>query len=120
MPDISIRVFDSRVNLNHKAGMQCPKCQKPQDLCVCELVKPLQTRLHVLILQHPQEPDKDLGTARLTHLSLPNSTLKIGLSWPNLKAALGRDSQPYRWAVLYLGSGVQGKAEHTVQNIRSE
>jgi DTW domain-containing protein len=85
----------------------CPRCLKALDLCVCELVRPLETRTHVLILQHPQEPDKDLGSARLAHLALPNSTLRVGLSWPNLKAALGREAQPSRWAVLHLGSGLK-------------
>jgi DTW domain-containing protein YfiP len=65
------------------------------------------TRLHVLMLQHPQEPDKLLGTARLAHLALPNSTLRIGLSWRNLASALGREAVPSRWAVLYLGSGAK-------------
>jgi DTW domain-containing protein YfiP len=90
----------------------CAQCLKLPELCVCETIRPVKTQLHVLILQHPQEPDKDLGSARLAHLSLPNSTLKIGLSWPNLKKALGRDDvQPSRWAVLYLGSGVKGKID---------
>lgn len=87
----------------------CKTCLKEPDLCVCKGIQPHKTRLHVLILQHPQEPDKDLGSARLAHLALPNSTLKIGLSWPNLKAALGREVQSSRWAVLYLGSGVKGQ-----------
>ena len=85
----------------------CEKCDKPQALCVCEKLVALPTKLHILILQHPQEPDKFLGSAKLAHLCLPNSTLKIGLSWPNLKAALGREAQPSRWAVLYLGSGLK-------------
>lgn len=67
----------------------------------------LKTRLHVLILQHPQEPDKELGTARLAHAALENSTLRIGLSWPNLSKALGRPAIHGHWGVLYLG----GKAE---------
>lgn len=75
---------------------------------MCEGLPKLQTQKHVLILQHPQEPDKLLGTARLAHLALPNSTLKIGLSWPNLRSALGREADPSRWAVLYLGSGIKG------------
>jgi DTW domain-containing protein YfiP len=87
--------------------LNCSRCEKSHDLCVCESIRPLKTRLHVLILQHPQEPDKDLGSARLAHLALPNSTLKIGLSWPNLKAALGKEAVPSRWAVLYLGSGAK-------------
>lgn len=88
----------------------CQKCEKPLEpvsLCLCSEIRPLESRHHVLILQHPQEPDKELGSARLAHLALPNSTLKIGLSWPNLKAALGREALPSRWAVLYLGSGVK-------------
>lgn len=90
---------------------RCEKPREPEDLCVCEFIRELPTRLHVLILQHPQEPDKELGTARLAQLSLPNSTLRIGLSWPNLKKALGKPDapgiQPSRWLVLYLGSGIK-------------
>jgi DTW domain-containing protein YfiP len=89
----------------------CERCLKPAGLCVCALIRPLASRHRVLILQHPQEPDKDLGSARLAHLALPNSELRIGLSWPNLKAALGRGASslvlPSRWAALYLGSGIK-------------
>jgi len=69
-----------------------------------------------LVLQHPQEPDKDLGSARLAHLALPNSTLQIGLSWPNLSKALGSSVQPQRWTVLYLGSGIK-KDEKSSQHL---
>ena len=85
----------------------CPKCEKVLALCICEFLRALPTQLHILILQHPQEPDKELGSARLAQLSLPNSTLKIGLSWPNIHKALGREVVASRWAVLYLGSGVK-------------
>jgi DTW domain-containing protein YfiP len=57
-----------------------------------------------LILQHPQEQDRDLGTARLTALHFKDALLKIGLSWPSLSKILGRATDPQRWAVLYLGS----------------
>ena len=58
-----------------------------------------------MILQHPQEQDRALGTARLTALHFKNAVLKIGLSWPSLSKALGRPvADPSRWAVLYLGS----------------
>jgi DTW domain-containing protein YfiP len=58
-----------------------------------------------LILQHPQEQDRALGTARLTALHFKNAVVKIGLSWPSLAKALGRPvGDPSRWAVLYLGS----------------
>lgn len=85
----------------------CNRCQKTLHLCVCKSIKPVRTKLHTLILQHPQEPDKYLGSAQLAHLSLPNSTLKIGLSWRNLSAALGKEVVPSRWIVLHLGSGIK-------------
>ena len=33
-----------------------------------------------------------------------HAVFKIGLSWPSLGKALGREADPKRWAVLYLGS----------------
>ncbi|MEO5969496.1 MAG: DTW domain-containing protein [Bdellovibrionia bacterium] len=87
---------------------KCSKCLKLHSLCICPEILALETDLHVLILQHPQEPDEDLGSARLAHLSLKNSTLKIGLSWANLSKALGREAQPAKWTVLHLGSGIKG------------
>src|SRR5215212_5409721 len=87
------------------APSDCPRCLKPLPLCICESIKPIDSRIAVLILQHPQEQDRALGTARLTALQLKNSVLKIGLSWPSLSKALGRPvDDPRRWAVLYLGS----------------
>lgn len=68
----------------------------------------LNNQLEVLILQHPQEPGHALGSAELAHELLSNSTLKVGLSWRNLTAALGKPGDPSQWAVLYLGSGVKG------------
>ena len=83
----------------------CPDCRKPQPLCICDSITPVDNRIALLILQHPQEQDRALGTARLTALHLKNSVLKIGLSWPSLSKALGHPVQdPSQWAVLYLGS----------------
>jgi DTW domain-containing protein YfiP len=67
-------------------------------------VQPIDNRVAVLILQHPQEQDKELGTAQLVTRLLKNSVLKVGLSWPSLSKALGREADPKRWAVLHLGS----------------
>jgi len=84
---------------------ECPRCQKPWPLCICDTVEPIQNRISLLILQHPQEQDRALGTARLTALHFGDALVKIGLSWPSLAKALGRPvADPSRWAVLYLGS----------------
>ncbi len=86
----------------------CPRCRKPAALCVCADLAasglPLANRIALLILQHPQEQDVDLGTAHLTALHFQDAAVRIGLSWPSLGKALGRSADPKRWAVLYLGS----------------
>jgi DTW domain-containing protein len=61
-------------------------------------------RVFVLILQHPQERREPLATAPATVSTLRRAKLAVGLSWPNLPRALGRNADPRRWAVLYLGS----------------
>jgi DTW domain-containing protein YfiP len=84
---------------------ECPHCQKPMPLCICDSVTPIENRLGLLILQHPQEQDRALGTARLTARHFADATVRVGLSWPSLAKALGRPVEnAARWAVLYLGS----------------
>src|SRR5258708_18114582 len=88
-----------------EATRDCPHCQKPLPLCICDSIAPIESRSSLLILQHPQEQDRALGTARLTALHFKDATLRIGLSWPSLSKALGRPvADPSRWAGLYLGS----------------
>src|SRR5260221_2786652 len=86
------------------AGSDCPRCLKPLPLCICDAVEPIENRIGFLILHHPQEQDRALGTARLRVMHFRDATLKIGLSWPSLTNAVGRPVDPQRWAVLYLGS----------------
>ena len=83
----------------------CEHCQKPLPLCICDSITPIENRISILILQHPQEQDRALGTARLAALHFNDAVVKVGLSWPSLSKALGRPvHDPSRWAVLYLGS----------------
>ena len=86
------------------APAECPHCRKPPNLCVCDGVTPFDNKVALLILQHPQEQDRTLGSARLAALHFTNSLFKVGLSWPSLSKILGRDADPKKWAVLYLGS----------------
>ncbi|HKU95267.1 MAG TPA: tRNA-uridine aminocarboxypropyltransferase [Vineibacter sp.] len=85
----------------------CPGCGKPRALCVCDALARVDNAVEVLVLRHPQEQDKELGTAGLLCRQLARATLRTGLSWPNLAKALGRDADVRRWAVLYLGTARQ-------------
>ena len=82
----------------------CPRCLKPMSLSVCDSITPVANHVSVLILQHPQEQDKILGTARLAAVSLTNATFRVGLSWASLAKALGKPADAKRWAILHLGS----------------
>ncbi len=65
----------------------------------------VDNKIAVLILQHPQEQDRVLGTAKLLVATLANAKLVVGLSWRNLAHELTQpDADPKEWGVLYLGS----------------
>jgi DTW domain-containing protein YfiP len=64
----------------------------------------VDNKVAVLVLQHPQEQDRVLGTAKLLCTTLDNAKLTIGLSWRNLGHALGAPAEAADWGVLYLGS----------------
>ncbi len=74
---------------------------------------PVDNKVAILVLQHPQEQDRVLGTARLLAGSLAHAKVVVGLSWRNLAHALGEPAEPRDWGVLYLGStqtkGQQGR-----------
>jgi DTW domain-containing protein YfiP len=64
----------------------------------------VDNKVFVLILQHPQEQDRVLGTARMLAGALTKARLTVGLSWRNLGHALKEPAEPRNWGVLYLGS----------------
>lgn len=84
----------------------CSHCQKPPALCICAEIPAatLDNRIEVIFLQHPQEQDVELGTARLAAAHFKKAQVKVGLSWANLAKLVGRTVDPKRWGVLYLGS----------------
>lgn len=71
----------------------------------------VDNRIAVLILQHPQEQDRVLGTAKLLCATLAHARLTVGLSWRNLGHALSEPADAKEWGVLYLGSAQAAKAK---------
>jgi DTW domain-containing protein YfiP len=79
--------------------------ESPTVTRVRELITPMQIRTRVVVLQHPQERDRDLGTVPLLRAMLPQVEVIVGLSWPSLARLLDdADADALRWAVLYPGS----------------
>jgi tRNA-uridine aminocarboxypropyltransferase len=101
-------------------ALACDTCHRPTAACVCDRIVSYPTERRILILQHPQERDALLGSAQILVASLPKAKLVVGLSWPNLAAALGEEKvDARRWAVLFpdreaAGNGVRTRAGDSV------
>ena len=61
--------------------IECLKCGRPLVACYCAHVVSLDTRTRVLVLQHPREREKAIGTARIAALCLPNSEIVVGVDF---------------------------------------
>ena len=60
----------------------CYDCYRPQSSCVCKYITPIQTKTKFVILMHPKEYRKTKNTTgHLTHKSLINSHLYIGIDF---------------------------------------
>ena len=84
---------------------KCYACYRPLSSCMCKHVKPIITQTKFVILMHPKEFQKvKNGTGHLTHLSLPNSELYVGVDFREHKRvnALLLDSNKLCY-VLYPG-----------------
>ncbi len=71
----------------------CGRCGRPVVVCFCDRITLLPTRHRLLLLQHPRERRMGIGTARLAHLALPGSQLRVGLDFstdPVVRALLAQ------------------------------
>ena len=61
---------------------RCYRCGVRQNTCVCEAITPIETQMRLVLLMHPKEFKKQLlGTGRMTHASLPNSEIIMGIDF---------------------------------------
>jgi DTW domain-containing protein YfiP len=66
----------------YKDRQTCYRCYRPKSSCMCGHVYPIVTQTKFIVLMHPKEFRKTKnGTGHLTHLSLPNSELFVGIDF---------------------------------------
>jgi DTW domain-containing protein YfiP len=93
----------------------CQACRRPASVCYCRHVVPVETRTRVVVLQHPCERDKPIGTARMATLCLPEAELHEGVRWDAgvldrvLADPTGRGRPP---VLLYPGPGAIDVMRH--------
>ena len=56
----------------------CAACLRAQSACICHWVRPLSSRVDLLILQHPLEVRNAKNSARLLHLCVAGSRIEVG------------------------------------------
>jgi len=61
----------------------CLRCHKPQLVCICALIKPVENTTGVTILQHPRERFHPIGTARIARLGLSQVDLRVAWARPD-------------------------------------
>ena len=61
---------------------KCYRCYRPKSSCMCAHICPIDTHTKFIVLMHPKEFQKvKNGTGHLTHLSLSNSELFVGIDF---------------------------------------
>jgi len=82
----------------------CDRCRRPVRACWCGHLRPIESRTRACFLQHPREGRVAIGTARMAHLSLPNSELHLGVSFehhPRVRELAAEEGT----ALLFPGEG---------------
>jgi DTW domain-containing protein len=82
----------------------CAKCRRAAVNCYCTLMKPFASGAEFVILIHPRENRKRIGTGRITHRCLTNSQLIEGVDFTaNEKVNQILRDEKYWPAILYPG-----------------
>jgi DTW domain-containing protein YfiP len=59
----------------------CGTCRRPTAVCYCAHVIAIPSATRVVLLQHPREEDRPIGTAHMASLCLPSAEVHVGVDW---------------------------------------
>jgi DTW domain-containing protein len=76
--------------------IDCLACRRPQALCVCRHIQPVDNRTPITVIQHPRERKHPFNTARLARLAL--NRIQLEVAWD---IAMDRPELPPGAALLY-------------------
>lgn len=87
--------------VSFEARAKCYRCYRPKSSCMCEHAYPVDTKTKFVILMHPKEFKKIKNrTGHLTHLSLTNSELYIGIDFSDHARVNALTDDPTNHCVL--------------------
>lgn len=79
---------------------ECPRCGRPEVTCYCAHVERIATRTKLVVLQHPREEDKAVGTARMAALCVESAEVAVGVDFTHHARVRALLSDPARPAIL--------------------
>jgi DTW domain-containing protein YfiP len=72
---------DESVDVVRERRPTCDTCRRPKAVCYCAHVAAIPSATRVVVLQHPREEDRPIGTAHMASLCLSNAQVHVGLKW---------------------------------------
>jgi DTW domain-containing protein YfiP len=78
----------------------CCRCRRPRSGCYCALISPFESEPRFIILTQPREAKHRLGTGRMSHLCLANSSLIEGVDFSDDKRVNREIHDPASFPVL--------------------
>lgn len=99
----------------------CFKCHRVLKNCLCNLIKPFDSKTYFVILMHPMEAKKEkTGTGRISLACLKNSQLIIGIDFtedPEVNALINDPKN--HCMVLYPGENSLNISSHDVTPLQN-
>ena len=112
-----IKATEKQCNQERELCLQCFKCKLT---CYCEDILKIKTNLQIILLQHPLERKKAIGTARMTHLCIENSRLIQGKEFNESIQVKGLIEDPTNHCVvLFPGPAAFNLSVHTQEEIKT-
>ncbi|MBU2709657.1 tRNA-uridine aminocarboxypropyltransferase [Zooshikella harenae] len=63
----------------------CSRCHRPVQVCLCKYITCSKSPMNLVVLQHPSEQKKAIGTAKLLGLCIKNCSRIVGECFSNHK-----------------------------------
>lgn len=91
----------------------CHYCGRPENVCICSFIKPIDNQVEIGILQHPSETKQIKGTALIARLSLKKEKLWVGESLCDLPGLVDWLNEGQNVYLLYPAIDNQKETYHS-------
>ena len=104
----------------HPRESFCYTCHRLQKNCLCNLIKPFETKFKFVILMHPMEAKKEkMGTGRISLAMLSNSSMIMGVDFTEDDEVNSMINDPNNYCMtMYPGANSLNVSDHDIAPIQ--